>query len=222
VSASSPHRALEHEVTERLLPPPVTERSQDASSPAISPKGNDLWAAWNRCPICEGIDQPGLLHNPEAPYCSEADPAKERIVSDSSPPLSEAVADIREFADQVRSALPKSALRLDTCLDSLEEQLQTLQGADREWATENEALAIDLNAEHVKVFELQEQLEAAERWLRFEWWCNHGHPYEALYGDDQEMQCGMCPMDFKREPLSDLHLHVITSRAALNPAKRPS
>jgi len=162
VSASSPH-SLEHEVTERLLPPPVTERSQDASSPAISPKGNDLWAAWNRCPICEGIDQPGLLHNPEAPYCSEADPAKERIVSDSSPPLSEAVADIREFADQVRSALPKSALRLDTCLDSLEEQLQTLQGADREWATENEALAIDLNAEHVKVFELQEQLETAQR-----------------------------------------------------------
>ena len=42
------------------------------------------------------------------------------------------------------------------------EQLQTLQGADREWAAENEALAIDLNAEHVKVFELQEQLEALE------------------------------------------------------------
>jgi len=208
------------------------------SAPAISPKGNDLWAAWNRCPICEGIDQPGLLHNPEAPYCSEADPAKERFVSDSSPhsePFALSAADRVEIVREIVRRTLRKAAGIDIYkllndemrdaeeqLDGLLEQLQTLQGADREWAAENEALAIDLNAEHVKVFELQEQLEAAERWLRFEWWCNHGHPYEALYGDDQEMQCGMCPMDFKREPLSDLHLHVITSRAALNPAKRPS
>lgn len=25
-----------------------------------------------RCPVCEGIDQPGLSHNPNAPYCSRA------------------------------------------------------------------------------------------------------------------------------------------------------
>ena len=25
-----------------------------------------------RCPVCEGLDQPGLLHNPLAPYCSES------------------------------------------------------------------------------------------------------------------------------------------------------
>lgn len=24
-----------------------------------------------RCPVCEGLDQPGLMHNPEAPYCTE-------------------------------------------------------------------------------------------------------------------------------------------------------
>ena len=52
------------------------------SVPASSPQGNDLWAAWNRCPICEGIDQPGLIHQPAAPYCSmgveEQSPAKER------------------------------------------------------------------------------------------------------------------------------------------------
>lgn len=24
-----------------------------------------------RCPVCEGLDYPGLTHNPDAPYCSE-------------------------------------------------------------------------------------------------------------------------------------------------------
>ncbi len=24
-----------------------------------------------RCPVCEGVDQPGLLHNPNAPYCTQ-------------------------------------------------------------------------------------------------------------------------------------------------------
>ena len=24
-----------------------------------------------RCPVCEGLDQPGLIHNPQAPYCSQ-------------------------------------------------------------------------------------------------------------------------------------------------------
>jgi hypothetical protein len=29
-------------------------------------------------------------------------------------------------------------------------------------------------------------------------WIRHGCPSEALYGDDGEMQCAACPMDFKR------------------------
>ena len=38
-----------------------------------------------------------------------------------------------------------------------------------------------------------------KRELRYEWWLNHGH--DGLYGDDGEMQCGRCLMDFKRAPL---------------------
>lgn len=30
-----------------------------------------------RCPACEGIDQPGVLHNARAPYCSQGDPGDE-------------------------------------------------------------------------------------------------------------------------------------------------
>ena len=26
-----------------------------------------------RCAVCEGVDQPGLRHNPESPYCIEND-----------------------------------------------------------------------------------------------------------------------------------------------------
>lgn len=41
-----------------------------------------------------------------------------------------------------------------------------------------------------------------------EWlWVNHGHPVTTLYGDDGEMQCGMCPAiarDYKRAPLEFL------------------
>lgn len=33
-----------------------------------------------RCPVCEGLDQPGLIHNSAAPYCSQAsDPASSPI-----------------------------------------------------------------------------------------------------------------------------------------------
>ena len=59
-----------------------------------------------------------------------------------------------------------------------------------------------------------EETEAA---LRYEWWCNHGCP-DARYGDDGEMQCGLCVTDFKRLPLSDLQAHVALSRLrALQP-----
>jgi hypothetical protein len=67
-------------------------------------------------------------------------------------------------------------------------------------------------------------LDAIERILRREWWLNHGHPYPALYGDDGEMQCAACPMDYKRKPLDELSLHVfqirmLTGAAALEESK---
>jgi hypothetical protein len=48
--------------------------------------------------------------------------------------------------------------------------------------------------------------------LRKEWWGNHGHEYLALYGDDGEMQCLRCLMDFKRAPLEIVQAAVFTAR----------
>lgn len=54
----------------------------------------------------------------------------------------------------------------------------------------------------------------AEALLRHEWWLNHHCPISALYGDDGEMQCGRCVVDFGREALEILHRHVQTRRLA--------
>lgn len=54
----------------------------------------------------------------------------------------------------------------------------------------------------------------AEMLLRHEWWLNHGCPISALYGDDGEMQCGRCLVDFGREALDKLHKHVHERRLA--------
>lgn len=55
--------------------------------------------------------------------------------------------------------------------------------------------------------------EQIEQMLRREWWANHGHALPDLYGDDGELQCVACPMDFKREPLENLYDHVLITRA---------
>ena len=40
-----------------------------------------------------------------------------------------------------------------------------------------------------------------ERGERKCWWLHHACPPEARYGDDGEMQCGACLLDFKRADL---------------------
>jgi len=52
-------------------------------------------------------------------------------------------------------------------------------------------------------------LEDNERWRRI-LWSGHGHG-PALYGDDGEMQCGWCGVDYKRSPFAEI------VAAALNP-----
>ena len=42
-------------------------------------------------------------------------------------------------------------------------------------------------------------LEEENRKLRELLWLRHGH--SGLYGDDGEMQCGICLVDFKRMPV---------------------
>ena len=34
-------------------------------------------------------------------------------------------------------------------------------------------------------------------------WLNHGH-FDCLYGDDGEMQCNKCRIDFKRDSVKDI------------------
>lgn len=36
-------------------------------------------------------------------------------------------------------------------------------------------------------------------------WLRHGCPITALYGDDGEMSCGICLVDFKRNSLADIN-----------------
>lgn len=44
------------------------------------------------------------------------------------------------------------------------------------------------------------RLEAENKILRKLLWMRHGCPFSALYGDDGEMQCGNCRIDFKNQP----------------------
>jgi len=43
------------------------------------------------------------------------------------------------------------------------------------------------------------KLEAENSILRRLLWLRHGCPFPALYGDDGEMQCNVCMLDFKRD-----------------------
>ena len=47
----------------------------------------------------------------------------------------------------------------------------------------------------MKISEIEEENET----LRGLLWSRHGCPFPALYGDDGEMQCHACGLDFKRD-----------------------
>ncbi len=51
--------------------------------------------------------------------------------------------------------------------------------------------------------------EAAARKLA---WLGHGHALAYLYGDDGEMQCSLCGVDFKRAPMHLVIGAVLDSR----------
>lgn len=46
--------------------------------------------------------------------------------------------------------------------------------------------------------------DTADAWLRRYVWLKHGCEYPALYGDDGEMQCSPCGMDFRRATREEL------------------
>lgn len=51
-----------------------------------------------------------------------------------------------------------------------------------------------------------------EALLRREWWLNHACPVGSWYGDDGEMSCGACRLDFKRMPIEVLYERVTWAR----------
>lgn len=61
-------------------------------------------------------------------------------------------------------------------------------------------------------------LEAENLQLRKLLWLNHGCNITALYGDDGEMQCGACAVDFKRWSMSAM-LAAWRSKARVLPAE---
>lgn len=50
------------------------QRLEEAATPGPWMHASDVAALSGetpqRCPVCEGVDWPGLTHNPHAPYCS--------------------------------------------------------------------------------------------------------------------------------------------------------
>ena len=76
---------------------------------------------------------------------------------------------------------------------------------------------------YAQLRKIVEQSGFIESALRRELWMNHGCPFAALYGDDGEMQCGQCLVDFKRMPIADLVQKIADqrlTRAALEIAKQ--
>ena len=89
-------------------------------------------------------------------------------------------------------------------LDEQTECRQNVQEHDYLWT---EALEEDLAI----LTEIKETLRE-QSLLREFLWINHGCPPPALYGDDGEMQCGKCRLDFKRQPAQELLDHIRGSR----------
>lgn len=57
-----------------------------------------------------------------------------------------------------------------------------------------------LKQAYQQIVTLIKQPETENKILRRLLWIRHGCPFAALYGDDGEMQCGNCRIDFKNQP----------------------
>lgn len=49
-------------------------------------------------------------------------------------------------------------------------------------------------------------IPASELILRRLLWLRHGCPFAALYGDDGEMSCDACRLDFRRMPAAEIEM----------------
>jgi organic radical activating enzyme len=64
----------------------------------------------------------------------------------------------------------------------------------------------------------RDALRAERDVLRRTLWLRHGCPINALYGDDGEMQCGKCGIDFKRMTVPEIE--AIWRKWAISEATR--
>lgn len=69
---------------------------------------------------------------------------------------------------------------------------------------ENATLSASLVAEREK----GERLAEDDQTLRMGWWLSHGCSVATLYGDDGEMSCGACGIDFKRMRARDIETRL--------------
>lgn len=53
-----------------------------------------------------------------------------------------------------------------------------------------------------------EELKGENRELRVLLWEHHCKHYRYLYGDDGELQCAKCMLDFKRDDVSDIRAGI--------------
>ena len=70
------------------------------------------------------------------------------------------------------------------------------QEISEQWINVNNAIAITRS--------LLEKQEEENNKLREFLWLRHGCPIESLYGDDGELHCGKCMIDFKRMSIEQI------------------
>ena len=54
----------------------------------------------------------------------------------------------------------------------------------------------------------EEELKVENKILRTLLWKNHGCSCSALYGDDGELQCNQCMIDFKRDSVYEIEAKI--------------
>ena len=63
-----------------------------------------------------------------------------------------------------------------------------------------------------QIAEEMKKLRDENQQLRAFFWMNHGCDIGILYGDDGELQCGACLLDFKRDDIDHLFNRVRESK----------
>lgn len=120
----------------------------------------------------------------------------------------------REEIERLTAQRNGCAYDLMTRVHTLEARVTELQEANTREVERRRVAEASLSAERIAAAALPvadvEPFDAVKE-LRSEWWVNHGCPTGALHGDDREMACNRCGIDFKRTPIA-LLAEVVSER----------